>query len=65
MKPLKDEPLVRKIQAIRSKNNVAWMGLVRLALRLAPKQARAIFRKIEANDAKILREIRKFYGPNG
>ena len=42
-----------------------WMDVVRLALRLAPKQARAIFREIEKNDEKILSEIKRFYGPNG
>lgn len=49
------ERTVDQIQAVRSLNNKRWMDIVRLAMRVAPKQARAIFREIEANDAKILK----------
>lgn len=61
----RDEHLIDKLQAIRAETNVLWMKIVRLAMREAPEEARAIFREIEKNDARQLAEIRATYGENG
>jgi hypothetical protein len=48
-----DEDLVNDMERIRSANNVNWMNLVRLALRVAPTEARAIFADIQQKDREI------------
>ena len=49
----RDLEIIAKVQAIRSRNNVAWMSLVRLALTSAPRKARALLAEITENDAEI------------
>ena len=48
-----DEQLIDEIQRIRTKNNTHWMDVVRLAFRLAPEEAREIFKNIKECDQKI------------
>ena len=52
------DPKIKKridaIQRVRARNNVLWMSIVRLAHRVAPKEAQAISDKINKNDMKIL-----------
>jgi hypothetical protein len=60
-----DERLVRAIEKIRRQSNTYWMAIVRLALREAREEARAIFRKIEKNDRRQMDLIRKTYGEDG
>ena len=45
--------IINKIQRIRSKNNVNWMDLLRLAFKLDPKNASKIMKKINYDDKKI------------
>ena len=45
--------IINKIQKIRSKNNVNWMDLLRLAFKLDPKEASKIMKKINYDDKKI------------
>lgn len=47
------DPIIDKIEEIRSHNNTLWMDIVRLVMRVAPKEARKIFARIEANDQEI------------
>ena len=42
-----------KIEKIRSKNNVNWMDVLRLAFKLDPKNASKIMKKINYDDKKI------------
>ena len=54
--------IINKIQKIRSKNNVNWMNLLRLAFKLDPKSAAKIMKKINYDDKKIaslLKELSK------
>ena len=44
---------IDKIQKIRSKNNVNWMNILRLAFKLDPKNASRIMKKINYDDKKI------------
>ena len=48
-----DQQLIDEIQNIRTKNNTHWMDVVRLAFRLAPEEAREIFKNIKECDHKI------------
>ena len=45
--------IINKIQNIRSKNNVNWMNILRLAFELDPKRASKIMKKINYDDKKI------------
>ena len=45
--------LINQIQKIRSKNNVNWMDILRLAFKLDPKEASKIMKKINYDDKKI------------
>lgn len=45
--------IISKIQKIRSKNNVNWMDILRLAFKLDPKNASKIMKKINYDDKKI------------
>ena len=41
------------IQMVRANNNRHWMDILRLALKHAPDEAKAILREIRANDIRI------------
>ena len=45
--------IITKIEKIRSKNNVNWMNILRLAFKLDPKGAKKIMKKINYDDKKI------------
>lgn len=45
--------IINEIEKARSKNNINWMNLVRLAFRLAPQEARQIIKNINASDKQI------------
>ena len=45
--------IISQIEKIRSKNNVNWMNILRLAFQLDPKSAIRIMKKINYDDKKI------------
>jgi len=45
--------VISKIEKLRSKNNVNWMNILRLAFKLDPKNASKIMQKINYDDKKI------------
>ena len=45
--------IINQIQKIRSKNNVNWMNILKLAFKLDPKNASKIMKKINYDDKKI------------
>lgn len=45
--------IIDKIEKIRSKNNVNWMNILRLAFKLDPNKASKIMSKINYDDKKI------------
>ena len=51
--------IINKIQTIRSKNNVNWMNLMKLAYKHAPIEANRIVKKINNNDKKISKQLQK------
>tara|TARA_B100001029_G_C15050489_1_gene450343 strand:+ start:2013 stop:2207 length:195 start_codon:yes stop_codon:yes gene_type:complete len=51
--------IIDKIEAIRGKNNVNWMNLLRLAYKKAPEESALIMSKIYKGDIKISRLVKK------
>ena len=49
----KYDSIISKIEKIRSKNNVNWMNILRLAFKLDPVSAKKIMKKINYDDKKI------------
>ena len=55
--------VINQIQKIRSKNNVNWMNILKLAFKLDPVNAAKIMKKINYDDKKIsklLNQLGKF-----
>lgn len=48
-----EEQIIDAIALARAQNNKSWMSLLGLALRVAPKEARAILKRINTQDRKI------------
>ena len=53
VKAKQDEQIINEIQEIRAKNNTHWMDVVKLAFKLAPEEARDIFKKIKQCDFQV------------
>jgi hypothetical protein len=51
--------IINQIQQVRSKNNVNWMDLLRLAFDSAPKKASKVVKQININDKKISNLLKK------
>ena len=51
--------IINEIQKIRSKNNINWMNILRLAFKFAPKESSKIMKKINFQDKKISNLIKK------
>ena len=45
--------IINEIARIRSKNNLSWMNILKLAFKLDPKSSSKIMRKINYDDKKI------------
>ena len=45
--------IINQIQKIRSKNNVNWMNILKVAFKLDAKNASKIMKKINYDDKKI------------
>lgn len=48
-----DKEIIDEIEKIRATNNTNWMDAVRLCFKLAPDEARRIFKGIKECDTKI------------
>ena len=51
--------LINKIQKVRSKNNVNWMNLLKLAYKHNPKRATKIMSSVYSDDRKISNLVKK------
>jgi|TARA_B100000959_G_scaffold286933_1_gene368134 hypothetical protein len=51
--------IISQIQKIRSKNNVNWMSILKLAFKLDPANSSKIMKKINYDDKKISLLIKK------
>ena len=59
MKNNKYLKIIKQIEKIRSKNNVNWMNILRLAFKLDPNSAKKIMKKINYDDKKISNLLNK------
>lgn len=59
MKNNKYLKIIDQIEKIRSKNNVNWMDILRLAFKHDPKGSVKIMRKINYDDKKISKLLNK------
>jgi hypothetical protein len=48
-----DEEILDEITKIRARNNGVWMGLLEIALKSAPKEAKALLALVNENDREI------------
>ena len=51
--------VIKQIENIRSKNNVNWMNILRLAFKLDPIKASKIMKKINYDDKRIAKLLNK------
>ena len=54
--------IIDKIEKVRSKNNINWMDIMRIAFKYSPVEAMKVLKKINTNDTKIsnlLKELSK------
>jgi hypothetical protein len=51
--------LINQIQKARTKNNVNWMNILRVAIKFAPIEAKKIIKEININDKKISQLVSK------
>ena len=51
--------IIDEIEKIRTKNNVNWMNILRLAFKHAPKEAGKLMKKINTDDKKISKILNK------
>tara|TARA_Y200000002_G_C22629105_1_gene641636 strand:- start:172 stop:372 length:201 start_codon:yes stop_codon:yes gene_type:complete len=58
-KKLDHTQIINNIEKIRSKNNVNWMNILRLAFKLDPDGASKIMKKINYDDKKISQLLNK------
>lgn len=52
--------IIDEIENVRSKNNVNWMEILRVAFKNAPEEALDIMKKIDKSDNKISELMKKF-----
>lgn len=48
-----DFEIIDEIEKVRTKNNINWMNILRLAFKHSPSEARKIVTKINEDDKKI------------
>ena len=51
--------IIDEIEQIRTRNNVNWMDVLRLAFRHAPDEARELMKKINTADDEISNLLKK------
>ena len=51
--------IINEIQSVRSKNNINWMGILKVAFKHAPEESSKILNKIFQEDKKITKLTRK------
>jgi len=54
--------VIDKIEEIRGRNNKNWMDLLRLAIRVAPEEAKVIIGEIYKHDDEISRLVKQLLG---
>ncbi len=55
----KNIEIINKIQKIRSKNNLNWMNILKLAFKNNPKESAKIMSNVNHDDKKISRLVKQ------
>ena len=58
---MNDLEIIDEIQKIRSKNNVNWMDILRVAFKHAPKETRKLIMKVNDHDSEISKLVEQLY----
>jgi hypothetical protein len=56
--------IINEIQKVRSKNNLNWMSILKLAFKHAPKDARKLMQRVNSEDKKISLLMKKLSSKN-
>ena len=51
--------IISKIESTRSKNNINWMDILRIAMKHSPKETQKALKKINTQDQKISKLLSK------
>jgi hypothetical protein len=51
--------IIDEIEQVRTRNNVNWMDVLRLAFRHAPDEARGLMKRVNAEDERISELLNK------
>ena len=55
-----DQQIIDEIEKVRSKNNINWMNILRLAFKYSPVEARKIVSKINEDDGRISKLLKNY-----
>ena len=55
----KELKIISKIQGVRTRNNINWMNILRIAMIHSPKQTKKLLKKINSQDNKISILVKK------
>ena len=61
MPKLSNEKIIRRVKAIRTKNNSQWMKLLALAVKTNPRKAKKILSQISAYDAEVTKWMSRIH----
>jgi len=56
--------IIDEIEKVRTRNNVNWMDILRLAIRHAPDEAIDLLKKVNSEDERISELFNKISGEN-
>jgi|TARA_B110000438_G_scaffold275655_1_gene296768 hypothetical protein len=51
--------IIDEVERVRTRNNVNWMDVLRLAFRHAPDEARGLMKRVNAEDERISELLNK------
>ncbi len=51
--------IIDEIEKVRTKNNVNWMSVLRLAFTYAPEEAKKLMKKIDHEDNRVSELVKK------
>ena len=51
--------VINQIEKVRSKNNINWMNILRVAFKYSPSQSKKIVKKINLDDKRISKLFKK------
>tara|TARA_B100000945_G_scaffold315798_1_gene315584 strand:+ start:445 stop:657 length:213 start_codon:yes stop_codon:yes gene_type:complete len=58
-KKIKFNKIIKKIENTRTKNNINWMNILRIAMKYSPQETKKALKKINNQDQKISKLLKK------